>query len=217
MEKLRTIKTYQIALLLALIILITPYLFTQFSIVDFTNTGNIGDTLGGITAPFISSIAAVLVFIAFKAQLEANNLFYEAERTRSILEQIFDLDDKSGTYQLTIHQINSHTTTLHKSVINDVFLSKIDLTKYLLSSILLTYAQLKKLPYGDQKDFLKSKLNLLYRIKFSRDIDQLIDYSHKYQSSILSIYKDRINEIEKLVHKIHEELSITPPTKISVH
>lgn len=38
----------------------------------FSDTGTIGDTIGGLTAPFINIIGAVLVFLALKAQIEAN-------------------------------------------------------------------------------------------------------------------------------------------------
>lgn len=39
---------------------------------EFTETGAIGDTIGGITSPFINIIGAILVFLALKAQIEAN-------------------------------------------------------------------------------------------------------------------------------------------------
>ena len=57
------------------IVLIAPILFTRdFQLLDFTQTGNIGDTIGGITAPIIGLIGAILVFLALKAQTQANIL-----------------------------------------------------------------------------------------------------------------------------------------------
>ncbi|WP_419212707.1 hypothetical protein ACNR9Q_00955 [Maribacter sp. X9] len=56
-----------------LLILLTPIIFTQLPpIFDFTETGNIGDTIGGITAPFINLLAAFLVYRSFTAQIAAN-------------------------------------------------------------------------------------------------------------------------------------------------
>ena len=58
-----------------------PYIFTQFSIwpyIDFTNTGSIGDTIGGITAPIINIFAALLVYLAFREQVKANDIQVEA-------------------------------------------------------------------------------------------------------------------------------------------
>ncbi len=60
-------------LIFIIIILFFPYLFTNFSSgIDFSNTGNIGDTIGGILSPFISLAAAVLTFFAFWVQFKAN-------------------------------------------------------------------------------------------------------------------------------------------------
>ena len=60
--------------LLLLIIIIAPILLTQFSsFYSFnTNTGAIGDTIGGITAPFVNLLAAYLVYKSFAAQIKAN-------------------------------------------------------------------------------------------------------------------------------------------------
>ena len=44
------------------------------SFFDFTQTGPIGDTIGGTTAPFISLIGAILVYYALIAQIDANVL-----------------------------------------------------------------------------------------------------------------------------------------------
>lgn len=44
----------------------------------FRNTGQIGDTIGGITAPFVGLLSAYLVYISFKAQIAANNKFAES-------------------------------------------------------------------------------------------------------------------------------------------
>lgn len=53
---------------LILFICALPVLFVKFSIIDFTSTGQIGDTIGGIMGPFIAILAALLNFIAFWAQ-----------------------------------------------------------------------------------------------------------------------------------------------------
>lgn len=50
-----------------------PALLTSGSILDFTQTGQIGDTIGGIMGPFVAMIAAYLTFIAFWVQKQAND------------------------------------------------------------------------------------------------------------------------------------------------
>ena len=53
-----------------------PALLTSGSVIDFTETGQIGDTIGGIMGPIVAMIAAYLTFIAFWVQKQAN----EAQR-----------------------------------------------------------------------------------------------------------------------------------------
>jgi hypothetical protein len=54
-----------------------PFLFTQLSHYkpfDFSNTGQIGDTIGGVTAPFINLIAVLLIYFSFRQQLLSNEI-----------------------------------------------------------------------------------------------------------------------------------------------
>jgi len=56
-------------------ILILPLLFTlpsYFGWMDFTKRGSVGDTINGISGPFIAIIASVLTFFAFYIQYQAN-------------------------------------------------------------------------------------------------------------------------------------------------
>jgi len=39
---------------------------------DFTNTGQIGDTVGGLTAPIIGFFSTLLIYFSFRAQIKAN-------------------------------------------------------------------------------------------------------------------------------------------------
>lgn len=67
--------TWEIVGIISVLVLIiaVPYLFTQFSLgVSFEKTGQIGDTIGGITAPFVNLLAAYLVYKSFSAQIQAN-------------------------------------------------------------------------------------------------------------------------------------------------
>lgn len=55
-----------------LIIIALPAILTRFCLIDFSNTGEVGDTIGGIMGPFIAIVAALLTFVAFWVQYEAN-------------------------------------------------------------------------------------------------------------------------------------------------
>ena len=57
---------------LLLIIMALPAIVVQPGWIDFSETGQIGDTIGGTMGPFIAIIAALLTFVAFWVQYEAN-------------------------------------------------------------------------------------------------------------------------------------------------
>lgn len=45
---------------------------------DFRETGQIGDTIGGITAPIVGLASAILIYLSFSAQIKANKITLEA-------------------------------------------------------------------------------------------------------------------------------------------
>jgi hypothetical protein len=73
---------------LIIIAFVSPWLLTRsWTKIDFSNTGQIGDTIGGLTAPFINLLSAVLVYLAFKEQIESNNLTRRQFHLQEIKEQ----------------------------------------------------------------------------------------------------------------------------------
>ena len=63
-----------IAILLAVFAFFSPLIFTQNGGVDFTKTGQIGDTIGGIMGPFVGMASIIVMFLAFYMQFKANEL-----------------------------------------------------------------------------------------------------------------------------------------------
>ena len=83
-----------------LIILFLPVLLTKFPfcISDFSNTGPIGDTIGGIMGPFVAIAAAILTFLAFWVQFKANE-----QQRKDIAKERFE----SNFYELLhLHKEN---------------------------------------------------------------------------------------------------------------
>jgi hypothetical protein len=88
-----------IAILSAIILILFLSLFLAtrpnfISAFDFSDTGNIGDTIGGITAPIINIIGAYLVYISFMAQIKANKIQFDMlkdERQNRELERNFEI------------------------------------------------------------------------------------------------------------------------------
>lgn len=65
-------------IVLLIFTLISVYLFTR-GVTKLTfelneQTAHVGDTIGGITAPFIGLLSALLVYLSFKKQTEANSI-----------------------------------------------------------------------------------------------------------------------------------------------
>ena len=65
-------KSFGWFLFLVIIICCLPWVLTRGWLVDFSDTCEIGDTLGGIMGPFVAITAVGLTFIAFWVQYKAN-------------------------------------------------------------------------------------------------------------------------------------------------
>lgn len=66
-------KSFGWFIMITIVICSLPWFFAKHSLwIDFSETGQIGDTIGGIMGPFIAIAAAGLTFIAFWVQYKAN-------------------------------------------------------------------------------------------------------------------------------------------------
>lgn len=98
-----------IAIILTIAIGFLPYLLTSTSycIVDFSDSGEIGDTIGGIMGPFIAIVASLLTFLAFWVQFKANQqqrYDIAVERFESNLFQMLQMQESivNGLYYTPI-------------------------------------------------------------------------------------------------------------------
>jgi hypothetical protein len=108
--KMKWLKKHEVSIVLFLGVLgvfILPYVFTRPWIGDFTESGQIGDTIGGTTAPFIGLLSAWLVYRAFKAQIEANELIsrqLKIEENRYMEGQIKDRETTQAANFLKMYE-----------------------------------------------------------------------------------------------------------------
>jgi len=71
-----------------LLMLVLPWLLTRkLGLFSFNETGSIGDTIGGITAPISGLLGAYLVFLALKAQVKANDKIQEQIKRQELREE----------------------------------------------------------------------------------------------------------------------------------
>lgn len=110
-------------LLVVAIICFFPAWFTSsFSKYNFTTTGQIGDTIGGIMGPFVAIAAAALTFLAFWVQYKANEqqkedikeLKERAEKERFetiFFEMVKFHRDNVSELSYSYYDVNSSTIT----------------------------------------------------------------------------------------------------------
>lgn len=166
-----------------LLIIVTPYIFTrEFGLFDLSKNGNIGSNIGGITAPFIGVLSALLIYISFKAQVKANRIQIEA-----IVSQIEknkkDEDLKFIYFRLTeLQSLNSDE--FKKCLLSlNVILSNIDQ--------LLTYGK-------KDSDYDKR----IHSIIEERKVDLI---SVNRYLNIISIIEKKINEINNDIDPIQKD------------
>jgi len=102
-----------ISFVLLILSIFAPILFTSFSIVDFSETGQIGDTIQGIMSPFIGIAGIFLTFIAFYIQFVAN------EKQKKALEYQNKALAVSSFENNLFELISVHQSIVNESKISD--------------------------------------------------------------------------------------------------
>lgn len=155
-------------------ILFLPYLLTSDSWfgLDFSATGQLGDTIGGILGPFIAIVAAALMFIAFWVQYTFNKQQWQSIQIDRLENRIFEM--------LNLHKHNVSEFEYFNEKGRHVFPD-------LFRELRYTYLVLEKIStkYPDNKDFQnKETLSSIAYLIFFIGIDQkdniyLQDLIHK--------------------------------------
>ncbi|NJX16861.1 putative phage abortive infection protein [Tamlana crocina] len=157
-----------VASVLIIFSFVAPALFTKNSIIDFTQTGQIGDTIGGIMNPFIALAGVVLTYLAFYMQYKANQyqraqfniqLEKEKEQFRQELdlqkEQFLKNQFESQFYEmmrihrgnvndLTSNDVNINLKVISDSIVNKGVIDGIKTFPFLLSEFEFCYHYVKK-------------------------------------------------------------------------
>jgi hypothetical protein len=112
-----------VTIFVGLVILLMPILFTRaWGYYKFDDsTGVIGDTIGGLTAPFIGLFSAYLVYKSFQAQIEANRMLADSRREDLIIANINAWLDKIDSLVNTYNYKGLIGTPAITSVITTVY------------------------------------------------------------------------------------------------
>lgn len=154
------------------ILILLPILFTwsDISFISFKDTGDIGDTIGGITAPFLSFFGSILVYMALKAQINAN----------TIINDQFFLQQKKENVQ-NFENSFFNLMNFHLNIVNSI--EKL----YDRSKIRRT----NKIYLGDDNLEYIAKGKLVFEIEYNKIYPYLEDYY--YQAKM---YFNDFDEIE---------------------
>ena len=110
------------AVIIFLFSLAAPILFTLHGKIDFSKTGQIGDTIGGIMSPFIALVAAIITFLAFWVQYIANKKQWEEikkQNTKDKIQSTYDRIDKFENHFFTMMDY-------HKQILNSMHIKNND-------------------------------------------------------------------------------------------
>lgn len=168
------------------VILVTTYSLYPLNVNNF---GDIGDAIGGITAPIFAFLGAVLVYLSFQAQIEANKtlkkeiennkIVKEYELINTLTEQMilyfgklqFE-KNKEGVNSVAAFFLNYENI---KSKNSDDALSFLRDYCYVLETIDLTSRKIYYFDFDDKryKILIRSKFRNFYYIKVKPQIDQI--------------------------------------------
>lgn len=192
-----------IMLLIGVLICFLPLAFTfNIGLKSFENTGQIGDTIGGITAPFLSFFGSVLVYLALKSQITANKEITKQNRD-SIYFKVFD------SYKLNISSIdyinrkgekeNGYNLLMRlNSKLTDHYMSQ----KALVGKNILIHNP-EKIDFDTYKEIYSSKYNNSHKGNINAFKNRLIeDEDIKSRRGIL----DKLDQNEYLT-EAYEELA----------
>lgn len=170
-------------------ILLLPIILTNdwFYIIDFNNSGEVGDTIGGITAPFLSIIGSVLIYLTLKSQIKANKEVSDQINIQNFETKFFEM--------LRVYREN----------INDwKLLSVNDLNKNMNERYLYEGRIVANQIYGLFKELFEEIDNFLGID--NKNVDLFIE--EKYKNVILNIGLSDNSKITDLAEFIKLELSL---------
>ncbi|UTW62863.1 putative phage abortive infection protein [bacterium SCSIO 12741] len=131
----------------------SPIIFVQETILgfNFTTTGPIGDTIGGIMNPFIAIAGVFLTFLAFYIQFKANRL------QRDLFRQELDYNKFENQFYEMLK--------LHKANVNEIQIDEVKLYIQEKSDRENSIDRVEKVISGRKAfDFLKSEFEIIYLI-----------------------------------------------------
>lgn len=171
---------------LVLVAVFMPFVLTKMQApfgweIDFTQTGQIGDTIGGITAPFMALMAGVMVFASFRAQIQANRMQWE---------EITRIKNNEQLALLAKMSFKNHEESINA------------MERLNLHAVLIRLAK-EQNPHDPATFILQKPKIEEYRKKNNRDLESILEQSHFH----VAYFLNPISEIYKIADKADIEFS----------
>lgn len=191
-----------------------PIIFTRtklFECLDFSNTGEIGDTIGGTMTPIVSLVAVILTYLAFLKQVEANRIqteqFNQTLKRKELDEEkqlensleliILDVDFAIRDMEERIKYFDDYLKDDCKRIYGEGILRGIptvSLSRYrTIDRNLLYYAYIRYIEENEP-------------IELFRRTYMILDYYSEKAKETISILKKDMQQSNQLHDKIAEEL-----------
>ncbi|MDI9870027.1 hypothetical protein [Flectobacillus roseus] len=193
-----------------------------FPSLNYEAYGTIGDTIGGITGPIINLVGAYLVYVAFKAQIDANKKNDEHQYFNYMVEQINRFEDMYLESQINLMDICNSINNSIKNAEGKPYRSSkpnssnplktsfttIDLHKFefLLRNIESIFIDIEPLNISrpSEKSLIRKFLSLysIYESGYFREITISLNYwiNNKYESED--------NERIKIILECYDRITI---------
>ena len=189
-------KFVKITVIVGIALLITasfsPIIFTRsWSQIDFSETGQIGDTIGGLTAPILASLGAFLTFIAFYIQFDANKIQINHIKLIRKKEQIDSFENKIFS-MLNLHRKNVDELLLESNTL-EIKIKGQELISFILDQMEEVYKALSRTNNLD--DRLNTELSYLHIFygKSLEDNQHLIDFYNNHFNHEINLQDGLIN------------------------
>lgn len=205
-----------LAFLLIIFSFFAPYLFTGESSYDrynFTQTGPIGDTIGGLMNPFIAIAGVIMTFLAFLMQVRANEI-----QRKQFLETLQKEEEREKTdsfynlqiLKLDIENIIDNIKTNIKFI--DKFLTTTKNDPYktciLFQTPLQQYERIKQIPRKlvfRGFDLYVNPIDKEWTRKFN-NLYNITEYIPECLKNLYSIVEHHNNDVFKIKSKQRDEL-----------
>lgn len=107
-----------------LLMFVAPFFVEHFNITHLGNYGTVGDTIGGITNPISSLVGSILIYLALKAQIDANRIaqlqISENEKQDLIKHELDQIQQLFSFFESSIKNFTYDQPTKNNSTQNTI-------------------------------------------------------------------------------------------------